>query len=66
MAMWEENPFNDVAYRMDAEGFNYCFNGYSSWDNIKDEEFHRLRLEYLEAAQKLRSYVYSKSDEGDY
>ena len=36
-----------VQYRMDEEGFVYCFEGYSRWEEIKDEEFHHLRKQFL-------------------
>ena len=40
--------WQSVQYRMDEEGFDYCFESYSNWDEIKDEEFHRLRLGFLQ------------------
>ena len=58
-----DNVFNDVAYKMDAEGFDYCFTSYSYWEEIEDEEFHRLRQEYIEAQKKLEAYVLSKADD---
>jgi hypothetical protein len=42
---------------IEDEGFDYCFNGYSDFKDIEDPEFHRLRLEYLEAAKRLQKYV---------
>jgi hypothetical protein len=33
-----------VQYRMDNEGIDYCFEHYSSFEEIKDEEFHKLRF----------------------
>ncbi len=50
---WMEN----VQYRMEEEGFDYCFDGYSNWNEIKDEEFHKLRKQYLESKKQLREYV---------
>lgn len=47
-------------YRMKEEGFHYCFKHYSNWDEIKDNEFHKLRNQYLESANKLEQYVNSK------
>ena len=41
-----------VQYRMDNEGIDYCFEHYSSFEEIKDEEFHKLRLEFLESMKK--------------
>lgn len=58
-----DNVFDDVAYRMDAEGFDYCFDGYSNWEEIEDEEFHRLRRVYLEAKRELEEYVLENTDE---
>jgi hypothetical protein len=46
-----------VQYRMSAEGFHYCFKSYSSFQEVEDPEFHRLRQEYLKAADQLEQYV---------
>jgi hypothetical protein len=46
-----------VQYRMDNEGIDYCFEHYSSFEEIKDEEFHKLRLEFLSSMFKIREYV---------
>jgi hypothetical protein len=51
-----------VQYRMDNEGIDYCFEQYSSFEEIKDEEFHKLRLEFLENMKKIRKYVEDKID----
>lgn len=58
----EENldNFRSVQYRMGNEGMDYCFEQYSSFEEIEDEEFHKLRLEYLESTKKLKSYVENK------
>ncbi len=53
-----------VQYRMDEEGFDYCFESYSRWDEIKDEEFHRLRLGFLQSMEDLRNYINQKVEEG--
>lgn len=49
-----------VKYRMNEEGIDYCFENYSNWDEIKDEEFHRLRLEFLQYMKEIREYVDKK------
>lgn len=59
----QENPFNDVAYRMDSEGIDYCFDGYSEWNNIDDPVFHRLRDAYLNAKVELENYVMEHADD---
>lgn len=51
-----------VRYRMDNEGIDYCFEHYSSFEEIKDEEFHKLRLEFLSGMKKIREYVKNKID----
>ncbi len=56
--------WQSVQYRMDDEGFDYCFESYSNWDEIKDEEFHRLRLGFLQHMKELREYIDTKVDEG--
>ena len=56
--------WQSVQYRMDEEGIDYCFEHYSRWDEIKDEEFHRLRLGFLQSMKELREYIDSKVEEG--
>jgi hypothetical protein len=55
--------FKAVQYRMDNEGIDYCFDGYSNWDEIEDEEFHKLRLEFLDSMKKISQYVDNKVEE---
>ena len=52
--------FRAVHYRMDNEGMDYCFESYSSWNEIEDEEFHKLRQEFLDSMKKIREYVDNK------
>ncbi len=59
----ERENYESVRYRMDDEGIEYCFKHYSSFEEIEDEEFHKLRLEFLESTLKLRSYVENKLSE---
>lgn len=46
-----------VRGKIEDEGFQYTFHGLSDFSGIKDEEFHKLRLEYLEASRKLADYL---------
>lgn len=58
-----ENQLEDfemVRYRMDSEGFHYCFKHYSSFMDVDDDEFHRLRKKYLESSEDLEQYVLNK------
>jgi hypothetical protein len=40
--------------------FHDCFMYYSNFEEIEDKQFHSLRKEYLEKANDLENYVYSK------
>lgn len=57
-----DQTLNDVAFSMDQEGFDYCFRGYSYFEEVEDAEFHRLREAYIAAADALESYVKANSD----
>jgi hypothetical protein len=49
--------FTKVRDTVDNEGFDYCFINYSNFDEIEDEEFHRLRKQYVSAAKQLNNYL---------
>lgn len=42
---------------IENEGFDYAFEHYSDYDDVYDNEFHRLRKAYLEARKALEDYV---------
>ena len=63
MTTEEKEFWKSCQYRMNEEGFTYCFDGYSSWEEIKDEDFHNLRKNYLESAKLLREYIDKKANE---
>ena len=51
---------DDLTYlnaKMRDEGFDYCFRHYSSFEKIKDDKFHELRLKYIQIAEELENYV---------
>ena len=52
--------FEMVRYRMENEGFHYCFKHYSSFREVEDEKFHELRKKYLEVSRELEEYVHLK------
>lgn len=56
----ERENWKMLKYRMNKEGFHYCFKFYSDFEEIEDEEFHKLRKQYLESAKKLENYINSK------
>jgi hypothetical protein len=47
----------EISYRIENEGFHYCFEHYSNFEEIKDEKFHELRKAYLEAAKNIEEYI---------
>jgi hypothetical protein len=66
MSEEELEDWQMVQYRMDNEGLEYCFKHYSSFDEIKNEEFHKLREELLESMEKMRTFVEEKINSYDY
>jgi len=54
-----------VARKVDNEGFHYAFVNYSAFEEVKDAEFHRLRLAYLAAAAALSEYVGCDDEDDD-
>lgn len=53
----ELEDWYDVEYRMDNEGLEYCFKHYSHFDEIQDEEFHKLRQTLLANMENMRNMV---------
>jgi hypothetical protein len=46
-----------IQERIDQEDFHYAFHHYSSFEEVKDEEFHQLREAYIRATQQLADYL---------
>jgi len=53
--MWD-----NIFYRIDEEGFDYCMRHYSDWKEINDKKFHELRLKYIQAQKELDQYIEEK------
>jgi len=49
--------FTYVQDTVEEEGFGYAFLHYSAFLEIKDEEFHKLRENFEEAAHALANYI---------
>jgi hypothetical protein len=64
MSEEELENWENVQYRIDEEGFEYCFKHYSSWEEIKDEKFHQMTLEVLKQMEELINYIDLKVTEG--
>ena len=56
----ELDQWESVRYRMDDEGMEYCFKHYSNFDEIKDEEFHALRLKLIAMMEEMETFVANK------
>jgi hypothetical protein len=61
-----KQDLSDVQYRIENEGFDYCFRCYSNFEEINDEKFHELRKAYIKAAKELENYVEDNSEEKDF
>jgi hypothetical protein len=56
----ELENFKNVDYRIDNEGLEYCFINYSTFSEIKDKQFHKLRVQLLLSIHKMKGYVSDK------
>lgn len=56
----ELDNFEYLLAKMRDEGFHYCFKNYSSFSEIKDPAFHKLRKKYLKSADELNQYIENK------
>ena len=52
--------FKKVDYRMDNEGLEYCFVNYSTFGEIKDKQFHILRLQLIKSIDEIKNYINNK------
>lgn len=48
---------NYVKDTIENEGFAYAFCDYTDFNEIEDEEFHRLRKAFVDAATALKAYI---------
>ena len=42
---------------IESEGFDYAFASYGDFQEIKDEQFHKLRKEYLKARRAFAKHI---------
>lgn len=50
----------EVQFRIDYEGLDYCMIHYSDWSEVKDRKFHKLRNAYIKASKDLEDYIYKE------
>lgn len=53
----ERNTLLYVRQTVENEGFYYAFRDYDDFQEVQDEEFHRLREAFLAAAKELADYL---------
>jgi len=46
-----------VSSCVDSEGLEYTMRNYSTFEEIKDEEFHRRRQAFIDAANAFEEYI---------
>lgn len=54
---WNQKNAKRVKSAIEQEGIDYCFESYSDWSEIENNEFHALRENYLNARRRLLSFV---------
>ena len=59
----ELEKYQKVVYRIDSEGVDYTFKKYSSFEEIEDEEFHKLRKYLIQHIDLMDIFLKNKIDE---
>ena len=59
----ELEKFQMVAYRIDSEGVGYAFKHYSTFEEIEDKEFHKLRRYLIQHIDLMDFYLKKKINE---
>ena len=59
----EKEDWKYVQSKMNNEGFDYCWRCYSNFNEIKNDEFHELRRQYIKSSELLENYINNKCDE---
>ena len=49
--------YQNVVYRIESEGVDYTFKKYSSFEEIEDEEFHKLRKYLIQHIDLMDFYI---------
>lgn len=54
-----------VRHTVEGEGFDYTFRYYTEFKEVSDRTFHKLRKNYIKAANALDDYIGVVDDEDD-
>jgi len=49
--------YQNVVYRIESEGVGYTFKNYSTFDEIEDKEFHKLRKYLIQHIDLMDFYI---------
>ena len=55
--------YQNVVYRIDSEGVGYTFKNYSTYEEIEDKEFHKLRKYLIQHIDLMEFYLKKRTDE---
>ena len=58
----ELEKFQDVVYRIESEGVGYTFKKYSTFEEIEDKEFHKLRKYLIQHIDLMDFYLKKRID----
>ena len=58
----ELEKFQDVVYRIKNEGVEYTFKKYSTFEDIEDKEFHKLRKYLIQHIDLMDFYLKKRID----
>ena len=58
----ELEKYQDVVYRIESEGVGYTFKKYSTFEEIEDKEFHKLRKYLIEHIDLMDFYLKKRID----
>jgi len=59
----ELEKYQNVVYRIDSEGVGYTFKNYSTYEEIEDKEFHKLRKYLIQHIDLMEFYLKKRTDD---
>lgn len=58
----ELEKYQNVVYRIESEGVGYAFKHYSTFEEIEDKEFHKLRKYLIQHIDLMDFYLKKRID----
>jgi len=59
----ELEKYQNVVYRIESEGVGYAFKHYSTFEEIEDKEFHKLRKYLIQYIDLMDFYLKKRTNE---